>query len=62
MQHSDFHCTDYVWNDYKSGELPGKSPVCDLNLDKVCSLIIREQDKGEHWDKVKKKKGKAARN
>lgn len=35
-------------DDYKSGELPGKSPVCDLNLGEVCSLIIRELDKREH--------------
>lgn len=55
MQHSDFHCIDHVCNDYKGDELPGKSPVCDLNLGKVCSLIIRELDKGEHWDKVKEK-------
>lgn len=43
-------------NDQTTDGLPGKSPVCDLNLGKVCSLIIWELDRGEHWDKVKKKK------
>lgn len=55
MQHGDFHYTDYVWKNRRSEELPGRSPVCDLNLGKVCSLIIRELGKGEHWDKVRKK-------
>lgn len=56
MQHSVFHCTDYVCEDYKSTEVPGKSPDCDLNLGRVCSLIIRALDNREHWDKVKKEK------
>ena len=42
-------------NDQTTDELPGKSPVCDLILGKVCSLIIWELDREEHWDKVKKK-------
>lgn len=41
---------------YWLSDLPGRSPVCDFNLDKVCSLIIRKQSKGERWNKCKIKK------
>lgn len=40
----------YAFGD-KSEELPGKSCFCDLNLGKLCSLILRKLEKGEHLDK-----------
>lgn len=30
----------------RGDELPGKTPVCDLNLGEVCTLIIKKLDWG----------------